>query len=145
MLSLHEIALNRVSNYITSTLIGLLLSVIILYMLSIVTVVWDPASYDPSDTKKTEMLRMESAITANTTMLSIIIVLLLSRGFSLLGENLVDLLLKVLLSDDEDDPTIPSTFHYRHHNTAPAVPPIPNDMRTVPIQPKANRHDFSNI
>ena len=144
MLSLHEIALNRVSSYITSTMVGLLLSVIILYMLSIVTVAWDPAAYDPSTERKSEMLRMESAITGNTTMLSIIMVLLLSRAFSLLGENLVDLLLKVLISDEEDDYAIPSTFHYRQH-IALVTPAPSNDLRSAPSQPKTTRHDFSNI
>jgi hypothetical protein len=90
---------DTLKSHISSTVVGLCMSILLFYMISLLVVLWVPVRYDKQLSLSGDddsMLRMESSITAISSISTIIVVLSFSRMFSMLGEQLVNILFQVI-------------------------------------------------
>lgn len=140
---------NTLKSHLSSTVVGLCMSILLFYMISLLVVLWVPVKYDKQlslSGDNDSMLRMESSITAISSISTIIVVLTFSRMFSLLGDQLVNILFEVINTHKASSRgTTKSTVNYHPISTNP-----PHNRETSKLRPykqdKQDKQDnFGNL
>ena len=138
---------DTLKSHISSTVVGLCMSILLFYMISLLVVLWVPVRYDKQLSMSGDndsMLRMESSITAISSISTIIVVLSFSRMFSIIGDQLVNVLFQVI-NAQRPKGSVKSTTSYQPVLTNPPQHVTMRDTSKSRSHKQDKQDSFGNL